>query len=170
MFFCLVFFSSFESETYSNEATENTFIKNAQKSIHDISSNNNIHDNTIIEMPDASFTVSESPIEVNIPVNFTDTSIGGLPPLTYSWDFDDGETSNEQNPSHNYTTSGNYTVKLTITDKDGDQSTFSMNISIIEGEKSLKISGYTPTTLFAVRALMTTIIILRRKRKFSFKT
>ena len=160
---------SFDDDASSNEVTENTLIKNMYGSTIDWGTNNNIHDNTIIEMLDVSFTASESPIEVNIPVNFTDTSIGGLPTLIYSWDFGDGESSNEQNPSHNYTAPGDYNVSLTITDKDGDHSTFSMNITINEEEKSLDISGYTPTTLFAVGALMTTIIILRIKRKFSFK-
>jgi len=160
---------SFDDDASSNEVTENTLIKNMYGSTRDWGTNNNIHDNTIIEMLDVSFTASESPIEVNIPVNFTDTSIGGLPTLIYSWDFGDGESSNEQNPSHNYTAPGDYNVSLTITDKDGDNSTFSMNITIKEEEKSLDISGYTPATLFAVGALMTTIIILRIKRKFSFK-
>ena len=31
----------------------------------------------------------------------------------YSWDFGDGKTSNQENPSHIYTSPGNYTVKLT---------------------------------------------------------
>ena len=159
----------FGDNSSSNEVTQNILIKNSQGSTHDVGGNNNIHDNTIIEMLDASFTTSESAVEVNIPVNFTDTSIGGLPPLIYSWDFGDGGSSDEQNPSHNYTAPGNYTVNLTVTDKDGDHSTSSMMVSIIEGEKSVEISGYTPVTLFTVGAFMTSIIILKTKRKFSCK-
>jgi len=161
---------SFNDDTLSNEAMENTLIKNVMGPIRDGGTNNSIHDNAIIEMLDVSFTASESPIKINIPVNFTDTSIGGLSPLTYSWDFDDGESSNEQNPSHNYTAPGEYTVSLTITDEDGDQSTFTLTLTIIDEEKSNEILGYTPTMLFGVAVLITAAIIVRTKHKFSNKS
>jgi PKD repeat protein len=47
-------------------------------------------------------------------VQFTDESTGT--PTTWSWDFGDTETSNEQNPSHTYTAPGVYTVALTSGD------------------------------------------------------
>jgi PKD repeat protein len=45
---------------------------------------------------------------------FTDTSrvTPGAGPISYNWDFGDGTTSNQQNPSHSYTTPGNYAVSL----------------------------------------------------------
>ncbi len=46
-------------------------------------------------------------------VQFTDQSTGG--PTSWSWTFGDGSTSDQQNPSHNYTNKGTYTVTLTIT-------------------------------------------------------
>jgi gliding motility-associated-like protein len=45
-------------------------------------------------------------------VNFTNTSTGS--PTTYSWNFGDGATSNQNNPSHTYSVAGVYTVTLTI--------------------------------------------------------
>lgn len=50
-------------------------------------------------------------------VNFTDQS---APPVNgaitgWLWDFGDGNTSTSQNPSHQYTTPGNYTVTLVVT-------------------------------------------------------
>ena len=44
---------------------------------------------------------------------------GGQSPYTYSWDFGDGSTSNEENPVHNYNSTGTYTVTLTVTDAIG---------------------------------------------------
>lgn len=38
------------------------------------------------------------------------------------WDFGDGTTSTKQNPLHRYKTAGNYTVKLTATNKYGTNS------------------------------------------------
>jgi len=47
-------------------------------------------------------------------VAFADKSSGG--PTSYSWDFGDGSGANTANPTHQYTTSGSYTVWLTISD------------------------------------------------------
>ena len=51
----------------------------------------------------------------NLNVNFLDLSqfVSGSS-ITYTWDFGDGTTSNSQNPSHTYQSSGWYQVCLTI--------------------------------------------------------
>jgi|GEM_PF-3715079 len=46
-------------------------------------------------------------------VNFTNQSTGY--PSSYSWAFGDGGTSNQENPTHTYTTGGDFSVSLTIT-------------------------------------------------------
>jgi PKD repeat protein len=38
---------------------------------------------------------------------------------SWLWDFGDGETSTEQNPSHTYGNPGNYTVSLTASGPNG---------------------------------------------------
>jgi gliding motility-associated-like protein len=43
----------------------------------------------------------------------------GAPIVGYFWDFGDGTTSNEQNPVHAFADSGQFAVKLVITDADG---------------------------------------------------
>lgn len=51
-------------------------------------------------------------------LNFFDSSISGNPLdliNTWSWNFGDGTTSNQQNPAHFYNSAGNYTVTLTVT-------------------------------------------------------
>ncbi len=40
-------------------------------------------------------------------------------PLTYHWDFGDGSTSTEANPSHTYTAKGTYRPTLTVQDPEG---------------------------------------------------
>ena len=56
-------------------------------------------------------------------VEFADlsTSVDGI--VTWLWDFGDGETSTEQNPTYVYSSWGTYTVSLTVTEFDGDSRT-----------------------------------------------
>ena len=53
-------------------------------------------------------------------VQFTDMSTRQGMIEYWSWNFGDGGTSDEQSPSHTYTTAGTYTVSLTITWDGGD--------------------------------------------------
>jgi PKD repeat protein len=46
-------------------------------------------------------------------VSFVDNSLGSAP-MTFAWDFGDGSSSTEQNPSHMYTQRGTYTVTETV--------------------------------------------------------
>ena len=58
-------------------------------------------------------------IQVNEPVNFL-ADLMGSTNIVYEWDFgDDSPLSNEVEPSHQYDKSGQYTVRLTITEPDG---------------------------------------------------
>ncbi len=52
------------------------------------------------------------------------------------WNFGDGTTSNEENPSHTFTKYGKYTVELTVTDADGNtQKDF--KVIVVEGNSSI---------------------------------
>jgi len=55
--------------------------------------------------------------------------------IEYSWDFGDGHTSNDANPSHTYSEPGTYIVKLTVTD-DQDNKDTSMMTCIINPEQN----------------------------------
>ncbi len=51
-----------------------------------------------------------------LPVQFGSFSSGGVPPLTYAWDFGDGATSSDANPVHAYSTVGTFTITLFVQD------------------------------------------------------
>ncbi|HEX5655053.1 MAG TPA: PKD domain-containing protein [Chitinophagaceae bacterium] len=75
----------------------------------------------LINSPVAGFTYYASGLLVPVTVNFSNTSTIAT---SWSWDFGDGFTSTVQNPSHTYTTAGDYTVKLKATGPGITDSTF----------------------------------------------
>ena len=67
---------------------------------------------TVGSPPVADFVGSPTTIGVGESVQFTDQSTNS--PTNWSWDFGDGQTSAERNPSHIYSSVGTYTVSLTV--------------------------------------------------------
>jgi PKD repeat protein len=64
--------------------------------------------------------VAANPTEGPAPLSVNFSSIGSSDPegqvLSYAWTFGDGGTSTEANPTHTYTSTGSYTVRLTVWD------------------------------------------------------
>ena len=76
--------------------------------------------------PTADFSFIVDQLEVA----FTDLSADSDGSVTtYSWDFGDGNTSTQSNPTHNYLSEGTYTVVLTVTDNDGASSSTSQTVT-----------------------------------------
>lgn len=69
---------------------------------------------------DVAFNADGRFIKSGETVRFSATIGGGFTPYSYQWDFGDGKTSNEEYPVHTYRASGEYTVKLTVTDDRGN--------------------------------------------------
>ncbi|MFH2095559.1 MAG: PKD domain-containing protein [Bacteroidota bacterium] len=67
--------------------------------------------------PDAAFTPSTTSICAGGSISFTDNSTGS--PTSWAWDFGDGNTSTQQNPTHTFAANGTYTVMLTATNAYG---------------------------------------------------
>ena len=58
---------------------------------------------------------------------------------SYAWDFGDGNTSTEENPTHEYAEAGTYTVALTASNADGAAADFSKDITITDPNEALKL-------------------------------
>ena len=67
--------------------------------------------------PNADFSGSPRIGVASLRVIFADRSTGDI--NTWAWDFGDGGTSTEQNPTYIYTAAGRYTVSLTVTGPGG---------------------------------------------------
>lgn len=82
--------------------------------------------------PPSACTASGSPTSGTAPltVQFDGSASGGCPNYTYTWNFGDGSTSSDQNPSHTYQTVGNYSASLTVTDSKGTTSQNSVSLMV----------------------------------------
>jgi PKD repeat protein len=95
---------------------------------------------------------SGTPTTGNAPlhVSFTGSATGGTAPYAYSWNFGDGTApSAAQSPSHTYTTAGNYTATLTVTDSATPASHSTSNVVITVnavGKTLVATSSATPTS------------------------
>lgn len=70
--------------------------------------------------PIASFSPSNVNPFVLEEVSFTNNSIEGSAPITqYIWEFGDGASSVEENPTHSYNSAGEFTVRLTVVSAHG---------------------------------------------------
>ncbi len=68
-------------------------------------------------------------------VTFADQSTAGDTSITsWKWDFGDGSTSTDQNPTHTYAAPGRYTVTLTVTDSAGNSNDVSTDYTAVAQE------------------------------------
>ncbi len=85
--------------------------------------------------PLASFSPNRTEVDQGHSVAFTDASEDRDGTIeAWHWDFGDGETSSEQNPTHTFTRVGTFQVTLTVTDDGGLQSTraFPIQVRLVE--------------------------------------
>jgi gliding motility-associated-like protein len=96
------------------------------------------------EITNKNYTTLVLPLSVNFsfnndgtcsgtPITFT-PNVSGDAPFTYKWDFGDGNTSSNSNPTHTFTALGcgfqNFNVKLTVTDINGGTKSITKVISV----------------------------------------
>ncbi|MEM7550565.1 MAG: PKD domain-containing protein [Bacteroidota bacterium] len=67
-------------------------------------------------------------------INFINESISVNGGVSFMWDFGDGSSSTESEPTHEYTTAGDFTVVLTATDQIGCTSTIEREVSVVAPE------------------------------------
>lgn len=79
--------------------------------------------------PTANFASSVQ-VTCNGEVSFTDQSINGA--TSWLWNFGDGNTSTQQNPSHTYQNEGTYTVSLTASNGFGSDAVSYNNLIVVD--------------------------------------
>jgi len=96
-------------ETVSNENGKDTEIKTNYITV------------TATDSLNADFSASSTSGEAPLTVTFSDKSTGS--PTLWSWDFGDGATSTEKDPTHEYA-AGTYTVRLEVQNSAGSDTAF----------------------------------------------
>ncbi|MGF1695381.1 PKD domain-containing protein [Vibrio lamellibrachiae] len=100
------------------------------------SNGNSSEDSVIINVtntaPTAQASVDSNSVILGTSVQFSNTgstdSDGTI--VSYSWDFGDGNSSTQANPSHTYSSTGNHTATLTVTDDFGATGNDSVNVTV----------------------------------------
>lgn len=95
-----------------------------------------------------------APLTVNFNSNFS--SDPELRPMTYAWDFGDGTTSTDPNPTHQFfaltTAPQNFLVKLTVTDDIGQTSNESTIIFVNNTPPVVAITSFNDGDLYPITA------------------
>lgn len=94
--------------------------------------------------PEAAFTV-EPTLSCNGSVQFTDGSL--FAPTSWTWDFGDGNGSNDQSPVHTYANSGTYTVSLVVSNAAGNDTVVVVDAVTIDLAGQLLPASCTPQTV-----------------------
>ena len=96
--------------------------------------------------PTAEFSGTPTSGATPLTVNFTNLSTGDV--NSYSWNFGDGGSSTQANPSHTYTTPGNYTVALTVSGPGGSNTNTKNNYISVTAPVPAPVAEFsgTPTS------------------------
>ena len=99
---------------------------------------------TTAPTPLADFTATPTAGEAPLTVNFTDQSTNS--PISWAWDFNNDEVTDStlQNSTHTYSTSGTYTVKLTVANAGGSNSSTKTDY-ITVNTPVIPVSNFTAT-------------------------
>ena len=117
--------------------------------------------------PVADFSYSPLSPQAGEVVSFTDRSYdpdGSI--VSWCWDFGDGTTSSDRNPTHVYTSPGTYTVTLTVRDDRGAERSMSKTIQV-KAVQAASTSAYVLVLAAAALVLLAVIaasyVLLKRR-------
>ncbi len=91
--------------------------------------------------PIANFTSNVTSGKIPLNVAFMDKSTGA--PKAWKWAFGDGTNSTTQNPTHNYSKAGNYTVALTVSNAAGNNTTTKTNYIKVTATTIKPVANFT---------------------------
>ncbi|MGB9940735.1 PKD domain-containing protein [Methanosarcina sp.] len=114
----------------------------------DVTGNHGNDDYWVVKLafqaPVADFSAIPTSGSAPLNVSFIDNSTDN--PTSWLWNFDDGANSVEQNPVHTYSTAGNYTVNLTVSNENGTDSKSTIIIVSEKPASELPVANFSTNT------------------------
>src|SRR3989475_710393 len=92
-----------------------------------------------------SFTLSPGNPAIGVTIAFTATSVGGTLPYSYAWNFGDGSTGSGAITGHSYSSVGQYSVTVTVTDSTGKTATSSQSVTVAQPNALTAAFTYAPS-------------------------
>ncbi|MCK4969351.1 MAG: PKD domain-containing protein, partial [Thermoplasmata archaeon] len=106
----------------------------------------------------------EAKFETGIEIAFTiDASDLDGDDLEYLWDFGDGVTSTQANPTHTYSTAAAYPVRVTVTDSRGGVTIKDLTVTITKPKPQDESPGF--GAVIAASAFMVTMLAMAVRRR-----
>jgi parallel beta-helix repeat protein len=97
-----------------------------------------------LDRPAADFTSDAASGTAPLPVQFNDNTRGY--PVSWRWDFGDGNTSDMQNPPHIYKATGSYTVSLLVKNVHGEDRLIRSNYVVVSTPTAVPSATPVPPT------------------------
>ncbi len=115
----------------------------------------NVVDGSVNQAPEAVATATPESGSAPLEVSFNGSgSADDVAVVGYTWDFGDGASSTDANPTHIYDEVGNYIAELTVTDAEGLTGTATISIEVSETEEVIAIIAPNPVPTDAENALI----------------
>ncbi|MGP6220976.1 PKD domain-containing protein, partial [Caldiplasma sukawensis] len=99
----------------------------------------------VVSQPSIIYTAKYTSLDAGVQDIFTSSVDYGTAPFTYSWTINGISEGSGSTLDYTFTTSGTYTVNVTVTDTFGFKSTYSERINVVN-DPSVKIFSSTTTT------------------------
>lgn len=107
-----------------------------------------------VAAPTANFSFSNGECTVPCAVTFSNSSANAV---SYSWDFGDGGSSTETNPSHTYTSPGSRSVSLTATNSAGAANVITKTVTTVAPVNQTNTQKLTANGLWKITAVTSSL-------------
>src|SRR2546425_5916677 len=125
------------------------------------------------------FVSSETRVATGVPVSFTSDVSGGTPQYSYAWNFGDGQSSSGKDPSHTYSSAGNYTVTVRVSDSRGDKESYMTSIVVLSSlpnipsmaelltnlAREFTLTNLVALLVYAAAVTFVSVVAIRRERR-----
>ncbi len=96
----------------------------------------NVIDISVSEPPSTTLQISATPTQGSAPLTVSFTAVVSGEVTSYLWDFGDGGTSTDQNPTHTYVNAGVFTASCTVTQPSGGTQSDTVTITVTDDSET----------------------------------